>query len=231
MHSINIKPQANVRKILLAFACIILSSAGGLWAQKPLTLRPVDTGKSVVFNLGAGDTYDRFSVKTNVLYWATLSPNLALEVALGEKTSLEMTVGFSSVHSNTVADETTPDRKEFKHFLIKPEFKYWFQERMDGFFVGLHALWASYKIEGIKVPALFEKGYAYDGSAFGGGVAGGYLWRAADRFGVEFNVAAGIVQMKYDKKPSNGEDPAGLAFNKTYVGPTGAGIKLIFMIK
>lgn len=36
-----------------------------------------------------------FAVKTNVLYWATTTPNLGFEVGLGEKTSLELIGGYN----------------------------------------------------------------------------------------------------------------------------------------
>jgi hypothetical protein len=88
--------------------------------QGPVTLRPVDTGRSAVtFTIGGdtksrnrsrnvGDGNDdnggnggsfgepRFAVKTNLLYLgSSLSPNLSFEAGVGERTSVELTAGYN----------------------------------------------------------------------------------------------------------------------------------------
>ena len=35
------------------------------------------------------------AVKTNLLYWATTTPNLSAELGLGKRTSLELTGGYN----------------------------------------------------------------------------------------------------------------------------------------
>ena len=34
-------------------------------------------------------------LKTNLLYWATTSPNLGLEIGVGEQTTLDISAGFN----------------------------------------------------------------------------------------------------------------------------------------
>lgn len=49
----------------------------------------------VLLLFGGGRVFaQKVAVKTNVLYWATTTPNLGVEFGLGKKTSLELSVGI-----------------------------------------------------------------------------------------------------------------------------------------
>lgn len=201
-----------------------------------VSLRPVDTGRSVVFRIdrGAG-TFDRLSLKTNLLYAATLTPNLALEVGLGRKITLEVSAGYNG-WGNFWDFGTDPNvaTRQLDHILGKAEGRWWFRERFDGHFLGVHALYADYKINGMEVPLLFEKDYRYNGNAVGAGLSWGYVLRWSDRFGVEFNFGVGVVSMRYDKYLCTTDCSGGAEvynYRKTYFGPTSVGVKLFFMLK
>ena len=55
------------------------------------------------------------SVKTNLLYGATLTPNLGFEVGIGKQNSLELTMGYSPFDYG--------DNKNWKHILVQPEYR------------------------------------------------------------------------------------------------------------
>ncbi len=168
------------------------------------------------------------AVKTNLLYGAgTLTPNLGAEVGLGRRTTLDLSVGYNPWNLHGSAD----DNRKLVHLLVEPELRYWLCERFNGHFFGAHALFAHYNVGGYDVPLLFERQYRYEGHAYGGGVSYGYHWMWSARFGVEFELGAGVAQMRYYKYdcPKCGRYAG--TYNKTYFGPTKAGITLIFMIK
>ena len=211
--------------------------------QGSVMLRPVDTDRSVSFNLGgqadSSVANNNFAVKTNLLYGlGTLTPNLGLEFGLGRRVTIEAVAGYNNWHNLWDYSDTGPDsdidnvyKRSFDHILGKLEFRYWFRDRFAGHFVGLNGIYADYRISELQVPLLFDKEWVYDGVGYGAGLSYGYLWRWSDRWGMEFNVAAGAVVMEYNKSCVDCGYPDTANFKKTYFGPTGAGIKLLFMIR
>ncbi len=199
----------------------------------PRTLRPVDTGRSVTFQIGrstgsrGGGNYDSFAIKTNLLYDAVLTPNLSFEFGLGPQTTVEIGGAYNPWEKKLADGTLDPNAKKWNHWLGKAEFRYWFGERFDRHFAGFQAFCADYDAGLIDIPMIFEKAYLYDGTAFGGSVLYGYHWRLRDRWSLEFTLGAGVIQMKYTRTDAEGPK----RFNKTYFGPTTAGIKLAFMIK
>jgi len=228
-------------------------SRGSQPPRRPVTLRPVDTGrKMVTFDLGGKRRKSadgaRFQLKTNLLYiGATLTPNLTFEHGLGERTSIEAAVGYNgrgnlwdNADTETVEGGEVQIANSYKrkidHTSINARFKFWPRERFSGHFFGAGALFAKYSVGQLRLPLLFDADYQYDGSALGVDLTYGYLWRWSARWGMEFSVSGGFVNLRYNKSGINRHTDSyelidRLRFNKTYVGPTAAGIKLVFTIK
>ncbi|MCD7898343.1 MAG: DUF3575 domain-containing protein [Bacteroides sp.] len=170
----------------------------------------------------------RFSVKTNLLYGiATLTPNLALEIGLSRKWSLELAVGWNSFGK----DESEGDEDKLNHMLIKPELRYWLCERSNGHFLGVHPIYADFDVSGKEVPLLFEKDYRYKGNAYGVGVSYGYHWMLSKRWGLEFNIGVGGLFLNYDKFCREVCTDKEGSFEKKYFGPTSAGLKVVYILK
>lgn len=73
------------------------------------------------------------ALKNNLLYDATTTPNLALEVGLGKKTTLDLYGGYNPF--------TFGNHKRFKHWLAQREFRYWTCERFNGSLLGCTSAW------------------------------------------------------------------------------------------
>ena len=175
------------------------------------------------------DRLPSLALKTNLLYGAgTFTPNLAMEIGLGGRTSLEISGSYNFINRAGSLD----DNKKLVHSIFRPEFRYWTCERFSGHFFGFHAFYARYNISAHKLPLLdFEKQYRYDGDAFGAGVTYGYHMVLGKRWGLEFNIGAGAARLTYDRFPCElcAENP--VRQNKWYFGPTRAGVTLVFIIK
>jgi len=198
----------------------------GSFTYPSQSFTPIDT-KRYVRTPFSQTTPPMLAVKTNLVWAATLTPNLAVEIGLGKKTSIEFSGG-----NNRWNIEGSPDNnKKLVHWVIKPEFRYWLCERFNGHFFGVHAFYGQYNVSEWYIPLLFEKDYRYEGDAYGGGVSYGYHWAWAKRWGMEFTVGAGIAIMDYVKKDCEKCGSEVGQFTKTYFGPTSLGIKLIFIIK
>lgn len=72
----------------------------------------------------------RLALKTNVIGDAALSPNVAVEVGLAPKWTLDVSGQFNAW---TVGNE-----HKWKHWVVQPEARYWLCERFVGhFFVSI----------------------------------------------------------------------------------------------
>lgn len=174
------------------------------------------------------DDGSKVALKTNLLYAAgTLTPNLALEVGVGRRSTLN----FSGSYNPWNREGSQDDNKKLVHWMGNIEYRYWLCERFNGHFFGVHAFGGKYNVNQHDVPLMFEKEYRYDGWAIGGGVSYGYHLMLGKSWGLEFNIGAGAAYTKYEKFEcdwcgfSEGKD------SKVYFGPTRAGITLVFIIK
>ncbi len=178
------------------------------------------------------DTLKRFALKTNVLYGAVaFAPNLAFEFGLTDKTTLDVAFGY-----NWFNRKGRPgDNKKRVHWLIEPEFRYFFKERFNGHFVGVHTLFSQFNISEYEMPYLFgrnSKDYRLEGIAFGGGISYGYQYQVNKWFAVEGTIGVGYARILYDLY----EHPrCGMLVERgrstNYFGPTRAGLSLIFYLK
>lgn len=75
----------------------------------------------------------RVALKSNVIDWAVLSPNLALEMRLNSRLTLDISAA-TNPFSFSVADIKAT------HVRLQPELRYWFNRPMARHFVGLSFL-------------------------------------------------------------------------------------------
>jgi hypothetical protein len=227
--------------------CNLSSDFGTEAHLKPPVDKPEPTPKVPVVEVSEGPHYDnlsshyvsierftgsknallRWAIKTNLLYDATLTPNLTFEAGLSRRTSLQLTGSYNPWHLKGTVDN---DRK-LVHMIIKPEFRYWLCERFNGHFWGADLIFARYNIGTHNIPLLFEKKYRYDGIAYGGGITYGYHLVLGKRWGLEFAVGVGVLRLHYDRYTCATCDKSGVPVNKIYFGPTNAAINLSFLLK
>ena len=120
------------------------------------------------------------AVKTNLLYWATSTPNIGFEFGLGKRTTLDLVGGYNPWTLNK------DDNKKIKHWMVMPEFRYWLCERFNGHFFGIHTGFAEYNISGVRIPFQNKstQEHRYEGWATGIGISYGYTWILGKRISV-----------------------------------------------
>lgn len=163
------------------------------------------------------------ALKTNLLYWGTVTPNMAFEFKISKHLSLEFPAGYNAWKSST-------EGRSLRHYAFQPELRYWFCRPFEGHFVGVHGHYAKYNMGNIPfMPATKE--YMYKGNVSGGGVSYGFHWILGTRWGLEANIGVGYAYINY-KKYIEGECCAEVVskVKKHYVGPTKLAINLIYMI-
>lgn len=206
--------------------------------EREVTNAPVSQFDMTGNLLMAGNRTDTFSIfpstapeiliKTNLLYAGiALTPNLGIEVGLSRKTSINVSASYRFWGR----EGKYLDNRKLVHWICMSEYRYWFDKRFHGHFLGFHAFYFQYNISEYKIPLLFEKDYRYDGFAYGGGLSYGYQYILNKKWRVEFNAGFGIANVVYDRyKCSKCTDKLD-SKSKTYFGPTRAGISLIYTLK
>lgn len=174
-------------------------------------------------------------VKTNLLYDATSTMNLGVEFGLSPKWTLDVSGNFNPW--------TFSDYRKMKHWLVQPEARYWFCEKFNGHFFGIHAHGGQYNWGGM-LPWGFKDGKMfgsvknkhilenrYQGWLAGAGISYGYQWILGNRWSLEATIGVGYAYLSYDRYPCGACGEKLGEGHKNYFGPTKAGITLIYMIK
>ena len=193
-----------------------------------LYLCALKTEKSSLMSIGKGKTAwsvlilfwvclvgnaQKVALKTNALYWLTTTPNASVEFALSNKITLEALAAYNPW--------TFRDDKKMKFWLVQPEFRYWFCEKFEGHFVGIHLHGAQY-FGGFK-----ER--RYDGYLAGAGVTYGYDWILAPHWNLELAIGAGYARMWYDEMPRIPCKKCVRSRHKDYLGPTKAALSICYL--
>ena len=72
------------------------------------------------------------AVKTNLLYDATLTPNLGVEMGLGKRVTAQLFYGLNPWKFS--------EGKSMRHWQLMGEGRYWFCSKFNGHFLGVHAM-------------------------------------------------------------------------------------------
>ncbi|WP_255498677.1 DUF3575 domain-containing protein [Dysgonomonas sp. ZJ709] len=163
------------------------------------------------------------AVKSNLLYNLTASFNLGVEFRLSDKYTLDISGSYNPWQLSRV--------KMFKHIMLQPELRYWINEPFNRHFLGFHTIYSHYNIGGFNIGSL--KNNRYQGNLYGVGFSYGYNWYLAPRWSLEATLGFGYVYLdNVNQDCSTCSDGKGLRNNyQHYIGPTKAGISLIYYIK
>ena len=169
-----------------------------------------------------------WSIKSNIVYDATATVNLGVEVGIAPKWTIDL--------SGNLNAWSTSNRTKWKHWFVQPEARYWFCDRFSRHFVGAHLIGGAFNfgsidnnlsILGTDFSVLKNK--RYQGHAYGVGVAYGFAFMLSKHMNLELEAGFGYMYLDYEIfKCSNcgrkiGED------THHYVGPTKAAVNLEFV--
>ena len=135
------------------------------------------------------------TISNNLLYDATLTPNLRVGVRLSPHWSLGLTGGYRPWPTSD--DVST----KWKHLLISPDLRYWTDSVNVHHFFGINPVYAHYNISGIKLPFnLYQlnKERRYQGDFGGLGIFYGYSWPLGRHWNIEALIVGIVVYAKYD---------------------------------
>lgn len=176
------------------------------------------------------------ALKTNLLYDATTTPNLGVEIGLGRRTTGQVFYGYNPW---TLSGEGAQAKKA-KHWVVMPEVRWWTCSKMNGFFYGIHAMGGQFNAANIDLPApgAFFKGIdvfktvrdnRLEGKFIGGGITAGYQWILSRHFNLEAEIGAGYDHVWYDKYPCSECSKKIEEGQTNYVGLTKLGLTLMYV--
>lgn len=168
----------------------------------------------------------KVALKSNLLYDATTTLNLGLEIGLARKWTLDVPVNYNPWKPE--------DGKRLRHWGIQPEVRYWFCERFNRTFIGLHGHYADFNVGGWPdwsfISTNMQKN-RYQGHLYGAGFSVGHSWILKKRWSVEASVGLGYAHIVYEKYPCATCGTKSKDTSRNYFGPTKASVSLIYVIK
>lgn len=153
------------------------------------------------------------SLKTNTLYWLSTTPNIGMEIALSRKSTIDLTAAYNPW--------TFKDGDKLRFWLLQPEVRYWFCEKFEGHFAGVHLHGAQFFGE------LGSK--RYDGYLAGAGLTYGYQWILSPHWNLEAAVGIGYAHLWYKESERIPCLKCYRQRHKNYFGPTKAAVSLIYI--
>ena len=168
------------------------------------------------------------SVKNNLLYDATLTPNIGVEAAVGQRSSLQLFYGLNPWNGYH-------GLKKFQHWSLMPEYRYWFSRDkgcFDGWFTGVHLVGGEYNVAGIRLPfGLFKtlRHSHYEGWYVGGGLTIGHAWRLSDHWNLEAALGLGYIHTKYNRYANEWCGDLLERGHYNYVGPTKLALNIAYV--
>lgn len=118
----------------------------------------------------------QFSIKTNLLMDAAMTPSLGCEIVTGEHSSVDI----------SAFGHYKPYGMDSMLIALQPEYRYWFNGRpMTREYIGGALLLTTYDMNLNK--------YVYNGDAIGAGLTAGYVISLGDHWNVDFAGGFGVL--------------------------------------
>ena len=168
----------------------------------------------------------KVAVKTNALYWATTTPNLGVEASVGRKHTVQLFYGLNPWK------QSGGDQSSLRHWLLMPEYRYWFCQSFNGWFIGAHLMGGQFNAGSVDLPfGIFNEleDHRYEGWYAGGGITAGYQWPLSKHWNIEASLGIGYDYIQYDKFRC-GECGERIKSDHTnYFGPTKLALSVLYI--
>lgn len=172
----------------------------------------------------------RVAVKTNLLYDATLTPNIGVELGLGSKHTLQAT------YSLNIWKHPLNDDRQWKQWQVGAAYRWWPCSKFNGHFVGVHAMGGEFnfaKLRHFKLPFYnWPKDLdqmRYEGWNAGAGVTYGYQWILGRHWNLEASIGVGYQYIHYKNSPCAACGTQLDEGHKHYFGPDKLALSLMYV--
>ena len=166
------------------------------------------------------------TLSNNLLYDATLTPNLRLGVRLSPHWSMGLTAGYRPWPTD---DNTS---RKWKHLLLAPDVRYWTDSVDVHHFFGINLIYSHYNVADVKFPFGLWKSVRDERRQGDLGAIGayyGYSWPLGRFWNLEAHIGAAIGYTKFDRFECGHCGTKIGTDNKIFVMPQ-AGVSIVYNI-
>ena len=138
----------------------------------------------------------KVTLSNNLLYDATLTPNLRIGVRMSPHWSVGLTGGYRPWPT----DEQTS--RKWKHLLVSPDLRYWTDSVNVHHFFGLNLIYSHYNVADVKFPFGLWKSVRDErrqGDLGAIGLYYGYSWPLGRFWNLEAHIGAAVGSTKYER--------------------------------
>lgn len=132
------------------------------------------------------------SLKTNLLGWALLAPNLGVEFYLGK----DYTINHYSINleGNYTRISLKGGARTYRYWTVSPEFRYYLagDNSFTGHYLGLYAHVGEYSL-------MVKEGKGRQGDYYGVGVSYGWIKTVSRHLDLELGLGVGWVNSRHDR--------------------------------
>ena len=162
-----------------------------------MSLRRIIALAGVMLALTMGTKAQTVGIKSNLLMDATLNPQIGIEFGVAKHWTLELDYQINAWNIKN---------HKLKHYFITPEARWWYCEKFQGSFIGIHALGGQYNMGNIHnnfnfLGTHYSKltDFRYEGWFVGGGISYGYAWALNKHWNIECEIGVGATYTKFDR--------------------------------
>lgn len=191
--------------------------------------------------LGSAARAQDVAIKTNLLHDAGLTPNLGLEFGIAPKWTFDISVDVNQwpVKHGYKYDHVH-QKRYWKQWFVQPEFRYWFCEKFQGNFIGLHLIGGQYNVGNIGfLPNFLNNRFKdlrderWKGWGVGAGISYGHTWVLGTHWNLEAEIGVGWMYTRYDRFGLTEDGSKGKKIQDgkvhNYVGPTKLALNLEYV--
>ena len=138
----------------------------------------------------------RFTISNNLLYDATLTPNLRLGARLSPHWSLGLTAGYRPWPTDD------NESKKWKHLLLAPDARYWTDSVNVHHFFGFNLIYSHYNVAEVKFPFGLWKSVRDErrqGDLAAVGAYYGYSWPLGRYWNLETHIGLALGYTWFDR--------------------------------
>ena len=150
----------------------------------------------------ASSNWYGLSLRNNLAYDATGTPNLGMEVTVSKRFTLGVDGGFKHWPRFLFWDmDTRENPMQWRHFMVDAQLRFYPKQAFTAWFVGLGAVYMHYNIGAVPLPRrLFPtfRDERYQGDFVGGTLSGGYSWWLGKHWRIEVEAGAALGYAMYD---------------------------------
>ena len=143
------------------------------------------------------------SIRNNLAYDATGTPNLGVEVAVSKRFTLGVDGSFKHWPRFLFWDmDTRENPMQWRHFLVDAQLRFYPKQAFSKWFVGVGAVYMHYNVGAVPMPQWLcpnLRNERYQGDFVGGTLSGGYSWWLGKHWRIEVEAGAALGYAMYDR--------------------------------